>query len=77
MFLNLSKVMGGEDAMTLVTLSNRQNIIKQVVGMAGPGNTLTTTADVMGEHMLTMQGIALRNPNILAELTPTRKRLVS
>jgi len=74
--LNISKMRGGSDAMTMVSLSGRQNVMGRVAGMSnpGPGNVLTTTADVEGEHMLTMQGIALHNPNCMAELKLARGR---
>jgi hypothetical protein len=74
--INLAKMRGGQDAMTMVTLQGRQNVVGKVHGMSdpGPGGALTTTADVQGEHMLTMQGIALHNPNCMAELKLARGR---
>lgn len=74
--LNFSKMRGGSDAMTMVTLNGRQNVMGRVAGMSnpGPGGVLTTTADVEGEHLLTSQGIALHNPNCLAELKLARGR---
>jgi len=74
--INLAQMRGGSDAMTMVTLQGRQNVMGKVHGMSdpGPGGALTTTADVQGEHMLTMQGIALHNPNCMAELKLARGR---
>ena len=76
LIMNISKMIGGDAPFTQVTLNGRQNVLGRVAGMSNPGpdNVLTTTADVEGEHMLTMQGLALHNPNILAELKLARGR---
>jgi len=75
-FMNISDMIGGEKAMTLVSLANRQNVSGKVSGMSNPGagGTLSTTADVEGEHLLTSQGIAVTNPNFLGELSLARGR---
>lgn len=72
--MNLGNIMGGNHPMTMVTLQGRQNVLGRIAGMSnpGPGNLLTTPVDIEGEHMLTMQGVALHNPNCLAELKPAR-----
>jgi hypothetical protein len=74
--INISKMIGGQAPFTQVTLNGRQNVMGKVAGMSepGPGGILTTTADVQGEHMLTMQGLALHNPNIMGELKLARGR---
>lgn len=74
--VNIGNLRGGTNAMTMVTLSGRQNVLGRVAGMSrpGPGGVLTTTRDVEGEHMLTMQGLALHNPNCIAELRKARGR---
>jgi sulfur relay (sulfurtransferase) DsrF/TusC family protein len=73
---NISKMIGGNEAMTMVTLSGRQNVLGRIAGMSnpGPGGFLTTARDVEGEHMLTMQGVALHNPNCMGELKLARGR---
>lgn len=74
--MNISKMTGGEDMMTMVTLAGRQNVMGKVHGMSnpGPGGALTTVRDVEGEHLLHEQGVALRNPNCMAELNLARNR---
>ena len=74
--INISKMIGGQAPFTQVTLNGRQNVMGKVAGMSepGPGGVLTTTADVQGEHMLTMQGLALHNPNIMGEFKLARGR---
>lgn len=74
LIINISKLIGGQAPFTMVSLNGRQNVLGRVAGMSNPGpdNVLTTTADVEGEHMLHQQGLALHNPNILAELKLAR-----
>jgi hypothetical protein len=74
--LNMADTNMGDKAMTLVSLTGRQNVMGKVAGMSnpGPGGVLTTTADVEGEHMLTAQGVAVANPNFMGELKLARGR---
>ena len=74
--INMSKMIGGQHAFTQVTLNGRQNVLGRVAGLSNPGpdGVLTTTRDVEGEHMLTMQGIALHNPNCIGEFKLARNR---
>lgn len=73
---NISKNAGGMDAMTLVSLAGRQNVIGKVAGMSNPGpqGIITTPADVEGEHMLNMAGVAVHNPYAMGEFRLSRRR---
>jgi len=72
--VNIADELGGQDNINLVTLAGRSNVVKDVNGMAGDaGKVLSTTADVMGRHLLDMSGIAVANPNCMAELRLARR----
>ncbi|MFK7946413.1 MAG: hypothetical protein AB8G11_02395 [Saprospiraceae bacterium] len=68
--LNISRMQGGEENVSLVTIPGRDMIQGRVAGMANPGNNgvLSTTEDVEGHHLMRTAGIAVHNPNCLAEI---------
>ena len=67
--VNVSKLQGGQQNMTLVSRAGRTNVIGEVKGMSNPGagNVLTTTADIQGKHLLKEIGIAVHNPYCMGE----------
>lgn len=68
--LNISKTQGGQENVSLVTIPGRDMVQGRVAGMSnpGPGGLLSTTEDVEGEHLMRTAGIAVHNPNCLAEI---------
>ena len=75
--INIEKDEFGMDPLTLVSMAGRKNVIGRIAGMSDPGpdGVLTTAQDIQGEHLLTSAGIALHNPNCIAELKRTRRRV--
>jgi hypothetical protein len=68
--LNISELEGGMDNITLVSMPKRDMIEGRVAGMSNPGQdgVLSTTEDSEGYHLLRTAGVAVRNPNCMAEL---------
>lgn len=67
--INISDMVGGKPNMMLLSQKGRTNVMGKIVGMAEPnGGTLTTAADVIGEHFLTTAGVAVTSPNSIIDL---------
>lgn len=70
--VNMSQMVGGVPNMMLLSQQGRTNVMGKIVGMADPnGGTLTTAADVIGEHYLTTAGVAVTSPNSIIDLYKT------
>ena len=73
--INIADQTGGDsvDNVNMLSLPGRTGVIKDVNGMGGDQQVLSTTVDMMGRHMLDTAGIAVANPNCMAELRLARR----
>lgn len=79
LFLNITANFGGQDNIMMLGMAGRQGVIGKVAGMGAPGagGLISTTDDVVGEHILNCAGAALMNPNCIGELRKAGTGLIA